>query len=146
MRVEIRIDEQCAEPLVIIVANKMTDEINELVKRISGQPPSVLLGFQNSEAVVLEPENIIRMYAANQKVYAVTDSGEYTVRMRMYEAEERLYSSGFVRISSAEIINMKKVKGFDLGFSGTICVRFQNGTATYVARRYVAKIKQMLGI
>lgn len=44
------------------------------------------------------------------------------------------------------IINLKKVKGFDLGFSGTICVNFQNGLTAYVSRHYVAKIKQVLGI
>ena len=35
---------------------------------------------------------------------------------------------------------------FDLSFAGTICVSLSNGTVTYVSRRYVAKIKQLLGI
>lgn len=146
IEIKIKIDESCAEPQIIIVTNKMTDEINQLVKRISEQPPFVLVGFKNSEATILAPDKIIRIYAANQKVYAVTDNGEYTVRLRIYEIEERLYPLGFVRISGSEIINLKKVKGFDLGFSGTICVNFQNGLTAYVSRRYVAKIKQVLGI
>lgn len=146
MQVEIKIDEKCTEPKIIIVTDKMTDEINEIVKRISEQTPFVLAGFQNSEVTVLDPDKIIRIYAANQKVYAVTDNGEYTIRLRIYEVEERLYPLGFVRISSSEIINLKKVKGFDLSFSGTICVNFQNGSTAYVSRRYVAKIKQILGI
>jgi DNA-binding LytR/AlgR family response regulator len=124
----------------------MTDEINEIVKRISEQPAFVLAGFQNSEVAVLDPDKIVHVYAANQKVYAETDDGEYTVRLRMYEIEERLFPLGFVRISSSEIVNLKKVKGFDLGFTGTICVNFQNGSTAYVSRRYVAKIKQILGI
>lgn len=146
MQVEIKIDEKCTKPKIIIVTNKMTDEIDEIVKRISEQPPFVLAGFHNSEVTVLDPDKIIRIYAANQKVYAVTDNGEYTMKLRIYEIEERLYPLCFVRISSSEIINIKKVKGFDLGFSGTICVNFQNGSAAYVSRRYVAKIKQVLGI
>ena len=48
--------------------------------------------------------------------------------------------------SENEIINLKKVRGFDLSFTGTICVSLSNGTVTYVSRRYVAKIKQFLGI
>lgn len=146
MKVEIKIDEKCAEPRITIVTDKMTDEINEIVKRISEQPPSVLAGFQSNEVTVLDPTKIIHIYAANQKVYVVTDSGEYTIRLRIYEVEERLHPLSFVRISSSEIINLKKVKGFDLGFSGTICVNFQNGSTAYVSRRYVAKIKQVLGI
>ena len=146
MQIEIKIDEQCSEPKVIIVADKMTDEINEIVKRISEQPLSVLVGFRNENAVVLDFIDIIRVYAANQKVYADTGEAEYTIRLRMYEIEERLRSCGFVRISNSEVVNIKKIKDFDLGFSGTICVNFQNGSTAFVSRRYVAKIKQILGM
>ncbi len=146
MQIEIKLDETCTEPKIIIVTARMTDEINEVIKRLSDQPPSVLAGFRDNEAAILEPDGIIRIFAANQKVYAVTDSGDYVVKLRIYEMEERLSSLGFVRISSSEIINLKKVKGFDLGFTGTICVQFQNGSTAFVSRRYVAKIKQVLGI
>ena len=63
-----------------------------------------------------------------------------------YEAEQRLAKCSFVRISNSDIVNLKKVKGFDLSFVGTICVSLSNGTVTYVSRRYVAKIKQLLGL
>lgn len=42
--------------------------------------------------------------------------------------------------------NLKKVKNFDLSFSGVICVKLTDGTITYVSRRYVSKIKKILGI
>ncbi|MEE3499403.1 MAG: LytTR family DNA-binding domain-containing protein, partial [Ruminococcus bromii] len=44
------------------------------------------------------------------------------------------------------IINLKKVRNFDLSLSGTICVTLSDGTATYVSRRYVSKIKKVLGL
>ena len=31
MKIEIKIDEGCAEPKIIVVTNKVTDEINEIV-------------------------------------------------------------------------------------------------------------------
>ena len=51
-----------------------------------------------------------------------------------------------MRISNSEIVNLKKVRGFDLSFAGTICVSLSDGSVTYVSRRYVSKIKQVLGI
>ena len=146
MQVEIKIDSTCKEPKVIVYTDKITDEINALVQKISDETPQVLSGFCNNTLKVLEQSDIIRIYASGGKVYAVTADGEYTLRLRLYELEERLDKNLFVRISNSEIINLKKVKTFDLSFTGTICVALTNNTVTYVSRRYVSKIKQVLGI
>lgn len=146
MRVEIKIDADCGETKVIVVTEKISDEINELVKRISEHVPAVLVGFSGEGASVLEHGKIFRFFSANRKVYAVTDAGEFTVKPRLHELEQRLPPSEFVRISNSEIINLKKIKNFDLSFTGTICVKFLDGSVSYVSRRYVSKIKRILGM
>jgi DNA-binding LytR/AlgR family response regulator len=146
MQVEVKIDTSCDETKVTITANQMTDEVNELVRKISEHTPSVLVGFKDDNASILECGKVIRFYSANQKVYAVTADTEYTIRLRLYELEQRLNSAEFVRISNSEIINLKEIKGFDLSISGTICVQFRNNSVSYVSRRYVTKIKQILGM
>ena len=146
MQIEIKIEQDRNEPKVIILTDKMTEEVDELVKRISVKKPRVIAGFREGRLEILEPRDIIRIYASNQKVFAVTKAGEYTLRLRLYELEDRLEKAEFIRISNSEIVNLKKVRGFDLSFSGTICVVFLDGTTTYVARRYVTKIKQILGV
>ena len=146
MQIEIKIDHSCKEAKVIVVTDKMTDEINALVKKLAQDTPQLLAGLQGDTLKILDQPDIIRLYATNGKVYAETEEGEYQLRLRLYELEERLDKDNFVRISNSEIINLKKVKGFDLRYTGTICVSFQNDTVTYVSRRYVKKIKQVLGI
>lgn len=146
MNVEIKIDSSCQDMKVVIYTDRITDEINMLVQKISEEYPSVLSGFRGERLAVLEHGDIIRIYAAAGKVFAVTDNGEFTLRLRLYELEERLDKRQFVRISNSEIINLKKVKGFDLSFTGTICVSFPDNTVTYVSRRYVTKIKRILGL
>lgn len=146
MQVEIKIDASCEKPRAIIVTNQMTEEIAELVKILSEEKRSVLAGFREGEAFLLEEANIIRIYAAEGRVLAETADGEYQLRLRLYELEARLCRDLFVRISNSEIINLKKVRRFDLSYAGTICISLANGTTSYVSRRYVAKIKQVLGI
>lgn len=146
MQVEIKIDPSCKEPKIIIVAETMSEEVESLVKRLSADFPRVISGIRDERLKLLEEEELIRIYAGSGKVFAVTEQGEYVVRLRLYELEERLDRKKFVRISNSEIINLKKVKAFDLSFAGTVCVEFLNGTVTYVSRRYVPKIKQILGI
>lgn len=146
MRIEIKIEEGCDEPKIVVVTKRVTDEINEIVKKLSGEQSQVIAGFHGEQVIVLEPNQIVRIYASNGKVYAEAENGTYFLRLRLYEMEQRLENQSFVRISNSEIINLKKVEGFDLSFAGTICVSLSNETVTYVSRRYVAKIKQLLGI
>ncbi len=149
MKVEITIDEACKEPKILIITDRITEEVSEVLKQLSensSEKGKLLAGFCGDAAEVLEQSNIIRVYASGGKVFAVTEKGEYRLRLTLQEVEERLDQKIFVRISKSEIINLKKVKTFDLSFSGSIQVSLSNGTATYVSRRNVTKIKQMLGI
>ena len=146
MQIEIKIDEKCKEPKIIVMTDKMTDEVNAIIKRLSDEQPQVIAGFGEDVVEVLEPSEIYRVFAESGKVFAETNHGEYALRLRLYEAEQRLDSKTFVRISNSDIINLRKVKSFDLSFVGTICITLSNGTVTYVSRRSVAKIKQLLGM
>lgn len=146
MKIEVKIDENCSETKVIIIAEKMTDEVSALMRRLSEETPQGIVGLDGDIVQLLEPSDIIRIYAAVGKVFAVTDPKEYVLRLRLYEAEERLSGKGFVRISNSEIINIKKAKKFDMSTAGTICVSLSNGNISFVSRRYVSKIKKTLGI
>ena len=146
MQVEIKMDSSCTEPKVLILTAAMTEEVNMIFARLSENTPQIITGSKDDKMEVLEQGDLIRVYANAGRVFAVTGKGEYTVRLRLYELEARLNPNQFVRISNSEIIHLKQVKTFDLSFTGTICVELVNGTTTYVSRRYVSKIKKILGI
>lgn len=145
MQVEVKIDDSCSEPKVIILTASITEEVKNLVQKLSENNPRIISGSKNGRIEILEQNDLVKIYAVSGRVFAETDNGDYILRLRLYELEERLNPSQFVRISNSEIINLKKVKNFDLSFTGTICVELMNGTTTYVSRRYVQKIKKILG-
>ncbi len=146
MQIEIKIDKNCIEPKIVIMAQSMTEDVKRIVDLLSAETPQLLAGFRNDQLEILDPTKVLRFYAQQGKVIAVTENGEYVLRQRLYELEEKLEKDGFIRISNSEIINLKKAKNFDLSLAGSICVRLSDGTITYVSRRYVSKIKQLLGI
>lgn len=146
MKVEVIIDQACQEPLVSIRTANMTDEVATLVNQLTNAAPVPLSGVKDDKLVLLDAQELIRVYAAEGKVYATTVKGDFALKQRLYEMEERLDPRVFVRISNGEIINLKKAKGFDLKLTGTICVSLEGGVVTYVSRRYVNKIKQALGV
>lgn len=146
MKVEVKIDNSYKEPKVIIITDTITDEVNLIINKLSEKTPQIILGNKNEKLELIEQSDLIRIYSNSGKVFAVTDKGEYIIKFRLYEIESLLNSTQFVRISNSEIINLKKVKHFDLNFTGTICVELIDDTKTYVSRRYVSKVKKTLGI
>ncbi len=146
MQLEVKIDSAYPEPKVILLTASMTEEVRDLLNRLSGHTPQILTGSKDNKIEVIEPADLVRIYASAGKVIAATQKGEYALRLRLYEVEERLPANQFVRISNSEIINLKSVRHFDLSLTGTICVKLSNGATTYVSRRYVSKLKQILGI
>ena len=151
MKVEIRLDSRYTEPLAVISTAEINDEVTDAVKKLKetkDSAPDIITGFSvnDDRAEILSPDDIYRVYAENQKVLAVTDKGVFRLRMRLYQAEERLTGQKFARISNSEIINLSKTANFDLSFAGTIQVKMKNGDTTFVSRRYVSEIKNILGI
>ncbi len=146
MDIEVKLDPQYKAPKVIVLTDRLTEEINALVARLSEEAPQLIAGFQGDVLRLIEPQELLRVYSSDKKVIAVTADGEFVLRQRLYETEERLAGTKLVRISNSEMINMAKVRSFDLSVAGTICAALSDGTKAYVSRRYVAKIKKILGI
>ena len=148
MKLNIEIDTNIEEPVALITTPRMTEEVTRVVDFISklDDITTVISGIRGDKVELLEQESIYRIYAEEGKVLARTESGLYQIRLRLYELEERLDDSKFVRISNSEIVNLKKVKSLDLSFVGTICMELSNGEVSYVSRRYVSKIKKKLGL
>ena len=144
MKTEIHIDPSCREPKLVLVTPELTEAQQALLSRL--EQDTSILGYRDGSVTMLSPEDVFRFYTENQRVLCETEGETYIIRLRLYELEQRLEGRDFIRISQGELINLRKVRDFDLSFSGTIRVRMRNGKETYVSRRYVKKLKQALGI
>ena len=146
MEIEIVIDQSQIEPKIIIKTSKLTQEVENIMNIISQQNPSIISGIKDEKLAIIDENAIIAVFAQDGKVYADTKNGIYELKLRLYELENILDKTRFVRISKSEIINLKAVKNFDLSFTGTISVEMKNGKISYVSRRFVSKIKKILGV
>ena len=86
MKINIELDNALEETEVLIRAAKMTEEVNGILKKLEEPSVQMISGFAGDTLEILEQADIIRVYAAKGKVYAVTAKGEYLLRMRLYEA------------------------------------------------------------
>ena len=147
MKVELRIDPSLRRTQVVVCAPANTPEVQALVQRLSTEgAASTFTAFREGQALLRPRGDIVRFFADGKGVSCQTAGGVYAVRQRLYELEEELEDARFVRVSNSEIVNLNKVSALDLSLTGTIKLTLEGAAAVYVSRRYVRKIKQVLGL
>lgn len=145
MNIKVEIDAAYQEPEVILRADKMTEQLEKLINSIrslTGEKTGTLIGCREGEMFLLRLDDVSSVFTQEGKVYARSGRDEYALKRRLYELEEELAGTDFLRVSNSEIVNFSKVKSLDLSRAGTIMLKFKTGETTFVSRRYVEKIKQ----
>ena len=147
--IDIQIDPAYTEPSVIIRAERMTPEIDSIVHAIESATDSaypMVAVYDGETRALLSQREIIRVYLENRQLIVRTDRGGFVARGTLAEMESKLNRSRFLRISRSEIINLYKVSNFNFSLLGTIQVTFDDGSVSWVARRYVRTIQKTLGL
>ena len=144
--IEIKIDENYKVPKLVIYTDQVTDELMKIVNKLKSADEEKLIGFKDDEAFILDFSKIESIYTENKKIYARVENIAYQTKKRIFELEESLIDLNFVRISNSEIVNFKKVLSIDFKLTGTIMLKLESGSNTFVSRRYVKKIKEYLGL
>ena len=144
VKVELNIDKKYEETIVTTSANKVNDEIQNLVNYIENKE-DYFIGVSGGKVRLLNTEDIIRVYVEDRKVYVVTVEGRFIVRKKLYEVQNTL-TKDFIKISQSEIANVKYIHSLDLGLRGTIVISYKNSDISYVSRRMLKEFKMKLGL
>ncbi|SEL07066.1 LytTr DNA-binding domain-containing protein [Butyrivibrio sp. ob235] len=149
-RINIRFeyDPEHDKPQVIIRASEKNELVENIIKSIEqyalGNIMSKIVVQDRDKEILIEINDIIRIYTESRKLKVRTMAGVYEVRGALRDLEDRLDKRFFARISRAEIVNIKRISGFDLSITGTIHVSFEDGSETWVARRFVKDLQKRL--
>ena len=152
MQTQIKI-EQCEKPFCVIHAACETEGIKSIAQKISMMDESgtnaAVCGWDGDYCIQLKQTELLRIYSLDKKVYLECESEEepLLLKMRLYEFEELAERCGwteFIRISNTDIVNLSKVKKFDMSLSGIIKVNYGDGKVAIVSRRYMNKIKSQI--
>ena len=144
MKLELNIDEKVKETLVVVSANKIDKEVQNLINYIE-YSSEYLIGIVEDKASIIDIGEIIRVYIEDRKTFVVTLKDTYVVKKKLYEVEN-IVTRNFVKISQSEIANIKFIKNLDFSNTGTIVIKYKNSDLSYVSRRMIKEFKLKLGI
>ena len=146
-RIEIQIDPSCQEPVVLIRTAWKTQEVENIIQAIEnsagGEYPLIVAQHDNATEL-LSQRDIVRVYVESRKVRIRTEKAVYETGKSLSFLEQQLNPDRFIRISRFEIVNIRKIDSFDFSVAGTVHIRFEDGSVTWAARRYVHAIQQAL--
>ena len=144
MKLELNIDEKVKETLVVVSANKIDKEVQNLINYIE-YSSEYLIGIAEDKASIIDIDEIIRVYIEDRKTFVVTLKDKYVVKKKLYEVEN-MVTRNFIKISQSEIANIKFIKNLDFSNTGTIVIKYKNSDISYVSRRMIKEFKLKLGI
>lgn len=145
MNVKAVINEKYTQMEIHVCNDIMDDKVKDVATAIDRLVnDSYSAKAANGDSVPIYPKDIYSVYAENQKVFFKTAAGTFEATQKLYEIEESLDEKQFIRISRAEIVNIKKISRLDLGLTGTIKIIMSDGSESYTSRRNVNKLKKAL--
>lgn len=145
MKITINIDEKVQETEITISCNQLTYEVENLIAtlRILNQQ---LLVCKESENFLLDVNEISYIEAVDRKTFVYTEDDIYESKLKLYEMEEKLCQSGFIRISKSCLVRLKYIKSIKNDVERKLRLTMKNGEQIIVSRQYAEEIKKRLGV
>ena len=145
MKITINIDEKIQETEIKISCNQLTYEVENLIAtlRILNQQ---LLVCKENENFLLDVNEISYIEAVDRKTFVYTEDDIYESKLKLYEMEEKLCQSGFIRISKSCLVRLKYIKSIKNDVERKLRLTMKNGEQIIVSRQYAEEIKKRLGV
>ena len=145
--IKIQIDPSCSDPVILIRTARKTQEVDNIIHAIENslndEYPLIVCQRDNATEL-LSQRDITRVYVEARKVRICAGKEVYESNKSLSFLEQQLNPDRFIRISRFEIANIRKIASFDFSTAGTVYIRFDDGSVTWAARRYVRAIQQAI--
>ena len=147
VEIEVILDERYVDPFVTIKTKSNTQQVENIICAIEDASHSdfpQIAAIKDDAVIFVSQRDIIRVHTEGRKIVLQTEDEVYTVKRTLTGLEDVLNPTRFLRISQSEIINIYKVKCFDLNLAGTIGIEFDCGIKSWASRSRVKQIKALL--
>ncbi len=135
------------EEEIIVKVNELSEEAMSLIKQLkAGKSTDTIAAYTGDNIVMLALRDIFYFDAVDNRVFAYTRDKCYEVKKKLFELEEDLQSTSFIRISKSAIVNIKQIERLVPEFNGRFEACLKNKESIIISRGYMPGLKQKLGV
>lgn len=145
MKISININENISDTEIVINSNSLTPEIERIIAALRMLDSQITVS-KNGESYILDAAKIAYIESVDRKTFVYTEQDCFEMRLRLYEIEEMLCNSGFLRISKACLVNLKYIRSLKAELDRKIRLTLENGEQIIVSRQYADELKHRLGV
>lgn len=143
MEVSVRISPDAGDTAIEILCRERTAEIEQLEAYISlfGKKITVI---KNDRKELLDVKDIMYIETVDRKTFVYTLNDSLESKLKLYEMENKLCSSGFLRVSRGCLVNLRYVKSLKKDLNRKIRITLYNSEQLIVTRFYADELRRRL--
>lgn len=144
MKIVIEEPQDGEEEQITIKCRQMTPELHHMLSLLKAQ--DALVAYEGNAIHRVGRATIYYIEVVDNKTFLYCRDKVYESKQKLYELEETLVNTDFLRISKSVILNLSKIKSLSPALSGRFEALLDNGEKIIISRQYVVDLKKRLGI
>lgn len=126
-----------------IRCHKISNEVSEIVSFVKSRQ-GVISSKKDGNICEISVADVYYIESVDNRSFLYTAGDNYEISMKIYELEEMLSKSSFVRVQKGTILNLMKIKSIKPGLSGRYIAMLKNKEEVVISRSYVPTLKKAL--
>lgn len=145
MKITINIDESLHETEIIVNCGTLDAQTEQIITALRLFDRKITV-TKNDELFFLDVSKIIYVESVDRKTFVYTSDDCFETKLKLYEIEERLCNSGFLRTGKASLVQLKFIRSLKAEINRKLRLTLENGEQLIVSRQYADELKRRLGV
>ena len=133
------------ETEVSIKCRAVDERIQKIIDIIQNDEKQITVKKDGYSSIV-RAADIYYFESVDEKSFVYCKTDVYSSELKLYEIEELLMNTSFVRISKSCILNTDVLDKVKISLNGKMEATLQNGEKVLITRHYVPAFKKKLGL
>lgn len=127
------------------ISSPDVEALLEFIKSRNAGATKKLVLFKEDEQFLIDPDEVVYIEVAENKVKVITEHGTFESKKKLYELKEMLTAEPFAQINKGMLVNIDFVKSVSAEFSGNYTLRLKTGKETLtISRKYFKEFKNKI--